>query len=135
MSWTQEGKGAEFPSRWYALPQYQRLFRHVRSLFLRDSSVRAEVSDMHVLMRSWKQDPRIGSDVDRSGETSMEERIGEVVHGMAPESKTPGMYATKSLIFWVWQSGLVSSNDCPELAFRSMLFRRPSAGDLCFLRI
>jgi hypothetical protein len=59
---------------------------------------------MYVLRRSWKQDPRIGSDVDRSDVdrfdgTSMEEGIGEVVHGTAPEPKTPGMRAAKSLVF------------------------------------
>ena len=55
---------------------------------------------MHVLGRSWKQDPRIGSDVDRDDRTSMEERIGNVVHGTAPETKTPGVRAQKSLVFF-----------------------------------
>ena len=55
---------------------------------------------MHVLGRSSKQDPRIGSDVDRNDRTSMEERIGDVVHGTAREPKTPGMRAQKSLIFF-----------------------------------
>ena len=54
---------------------------------------------MHVLGRSWNQDPRIGSDVDRDDRTSMEERIGDVVHGTSPEPKTLGVGAQKSLIF------------------------------------
>src|SRR6266404_108797 len=124
-----DGSRGEASSRLYALPKYQRHLRQTRRRFLRIFSSRADVSGIHVLRRSYRRDPKIGSVL---GSWDIRERTVVVASPTARESKNPGTRAAKSSISLsssrdvsVHSSALARTVDLVLYAPRSTLFRRP----------